>query len=69
MENLERKLRSRVDTLGLSLEQTTKDMKLRDKKVLSSAHGENSFHERGKQQCSMYPQIYIIVVIQIPCQP
>lgn len=33
LDNLEAKLRDRADTLGLSLEQKTKAMKQRDKKV------------------------------------
>ena len=33
MENLEAKLRERAETLGISLEQKTKAMKQRDKKV------------------------------------
>ena len=37
LENLESKLRGKAETLGLSLEQKTKDMKLRDKKVVSTA--------------------------------
>ena len=36
LENLENKLRGKAETLGLSLEQKTKDMKLRDKKVVST---------------------------------
>ncbi|KAG7276772.1 hypothetical protein CRUP_001913, partial [Coryphaenoides rupestris] len=42
LENLESKLRGRADTLGLSLEQKTKDMKLRDKKVVTK-----TFHGAG----------------------
>ena len=37
LEDLESKLRSKAESLGLSLEQKTKDMKLRDKKVVSTA--------------------------------
>ncbi|CAL8333198.1 unnamed protein product [Merluccius merluccius] len=42
LENLESKLRGKAETLGLSLEQTTKDMKLRDKKVVTK-----TFHGAG----------------------
>ncbi|XP_069553551.1 histone PARylation factor 1 [Brachyistius frenatus] len=42
LENLEMKLKEKAETLGLSLEQKTKDMKQRDKKVVTK-----TFHGAG----------------------